>query len=194
LLWPKLKATSSNQIWWIGSSMMLGFSGYGRTFKNMDGVSWATTRSQQRYRKKWQIGTSLDEEKLRNHCENKWIKSFVIYFGWNEAAASSTAVYNAYDDVKLMWECLESFWVQPVLCTCIWEKKPEHSVWHKRTEYPLVEYNQKIRDLWKEKNWPVIDYAKIDVGNVWYSKYGDAHPGADWYIAMGQKIKDNMSV
>lgn len=192
LQWPKLQASNCDQVWWIGSSMMVWFSGYGNTFKNMCWKTWATTRSQQRY---WEeVGKSLNEEKLRKYCEDKWIKSFVLYFGWNEATNSVVSVNNAYDDVKLMWECLECFWVQPVLCTCIWEKKLEHSVWRCWKEYPLIEYNQKIRNLWREKNWPVIDYAKIDVGNVWYSKSSNTHPGNAWYIAMGQKIKDNISV
>lgn len=195
LLWPKLRATSPDQVWWIGSSMMLGFSRYGSVvFKNMEWIQWATTRSEQRYWQKWQRGTSLDGKKLQKYCEDKWIKSFVLYFGWNEAANSWASVNNAYNDIKLIWERLESFWVQPVLCTCIWEERREHSIWHNSQKYPLVEFNQRIRDLWREKNWPVIDYASIDIGNVRYSNPTATHPATPWYKAMGQKIKDNLSM
>lgn len=195
LQWPKLKATNPDQVWWIGSSMMVGFSGYGKVFKNMKWITWATTRTRnkERYWKEWQNG-SLDRNALQKYCETKWIKSFVLYFGWNEAANSWTSVNNAYNDIENIWECLESFWVQPVLCTCIWEKKPEHSPWRNWQQYPLVEFNQRIRDLWEQRNRPVMDYASIDVGNVRYSNYSDTHPGNPWYRAMGQKIIDNLSV
>ena len=117
----------------------------------------------------------------------------MFYFWWNEAANSQTEVDNAYNDIKLMWEYLQSIWVQPVLCTCIWEKKKEHSIWRREQNYPLVEFNQKIRNLGKEKGWPVIDFAKIDVGDVWYETPYKEHPTWWRYFDMRQKILNNLS-
>lgn len=192
LQWPKLEAKNPDQVWWIGSSMMVWFSGYGSTFKNMSWIKWATTRNQQRYWQEWQRGI-LDENKLWKHCREKWIKSFVLYFGWNEAAISQNDVDNAYNDIKTIWEYLKKIGVQPVLCTCIWEKKKEHSIGHNWKAYPLIEFNKKIRDLWENGRWPVLDYAKIDVGDVWYDKPNEKHPRNRWYKAMWQKIIDNLS-
>ena len=189
LQWPKLEAESPAQVWWIGSSMMQWFAG--NVFKNMNWIVSATTRSNERFWKEWEKWV-LDEGKLKKYCDDNWIKSFMFYFWWNEAASSQTAVDNAYNDIKLMWEYLQSIWVQPVLCTCIWETKKEHSVWHLWKEYPLVEFNQKIRALWKEKKWPVIDYASIDIWNVRYATPDKTHPDGEYYD-MRQKILENLS-
>ncbi len=199
LQWPKLEATKPDQVWWIGSSMMVWFSGEAfdnKIFVNMSWIERATTRNQQRYWQKWQKG-KLDENKLKEYCREKWIKSFVLYFGWNEAAISQRAVDNAYNDIKTIWEYLKNIPdnpVQPVLCTCIWEMREEHSFSRENKRiYPLKEFNEKIRQLWKNKGWPVLDYAKIDVGDVWYDKPNNTHPSNRWYKAMWQKIIDNLS-
>ena len=200
LQWPKLIASKEHpeQVGWIWSSMMQWFRG--DIFKNMNGIVSATTRSQDRFRKPWQRGV-LDEQKLKTYCETNWIKSFVLYFWWNEAANSVAAVNNAYEDIKVMGDYLNSIWVQPVLCTCIWEKRKEHSVWHSQKAYPLADtpswelwFNSKIRKLWLDNTWPVIDFAKIDVGNVWYPGPKSDHPSlSHWYPEMRQKILDNLS-
>ena len=103
LQWPKLEAISPDQVWWIGSSMMQWFAG--NEFRKMNWIVSATTRSNDRFWKVWQKWI-LDEQKLKTYCETNWIKSFMFYFWWNEAANSQTAVDNAYNDIKLMWEYL----------------------------------------------------------------------------------------
>ena len=201
LQWPKLAATNIDELWWIWSSMMAWFAwyienrekyGYGNIIKKMLCGEWWTTRSFNWFWKDWQKWV-LDEEKLKKYCEDNWIKSFMFYFWWNEAATSQMAVDNAYNDIRLMWEYLQSIWVQPVLCTCIWENKKEHSIWHREQKYPLVEFNQKIRSLWQEKNWPVIDYASIDIWNVQYETPDKIHPNNGEYLDMRQKILENLS-
>lgn len=191
LIWPKLEASIPDQVWGIWSSMMKWFSWI--TFKNMEGITSATTRNNNRFWKEWKKW-ELDEEKMKNYCEDKELKSFMFYFWWNEAVNSQSAVDQAYDDILVMWEYLEKIWVQPVLCTCIWEFKKEHSIWKNCKEYPLAWFNSKIRDLWKSKNWPVIDFAKIDKGNVWYSSPEATHPSpVGWYCDMRNKILENLS-
>lgn len=193
LNWPELLANNRDQLWWLGSSILVWIQWVNKSqFKNMDWIDSATTRNQDWFWKKWKKW-ELDKEKIKNYCNSKWIKSFLFYFWWNESVSGVDAVNNAYDDIKSMWKYLNSIGVQPVLCTCMWEKIKEHSVGWNWKIYPLADwtnwklwFNNKIRNLWKNMNWPVMDFAKID-DNI--PKWDDKiHPTWSGYEIMRKEI------
>jgi hypothetical protein len=193
LIWPELLANNRDELWWLGSSIMVWIQWKNKSqFKNMDWIKSATTRNQDWFWKEWKKW-ELDKEKIKNYCNSKWIKSFLFYFWWNEAFSSVDAVNNAYNDIESMSKYLDSIGVQPVLCTCMWEKIEGHSVGWNWKIYPLADwsdwtpwFNNKIRNLWKEMNWPVMDFASIDNK---IPKWSDKiHPNWSGYQIMRREI------
>jgi hypothetical protein len=158
---------------------------WNNSFKNMDWKISGTTTNKKRFKEE---GNELfyNWKELWQYCKDNWIKSFMFYFGWNEASHSEQEVNKAYENIQKWWNYLQSKWIQPVLCTCIYENIKSHSVWHKWEIYPLPWFNQKIRNLWSEKKWPVIDFAKID--NEIEISSDKLHPSQKWYKRMRQEI------
>ena len=87
-------------------------------------------------------------------------------------------------DIKQWSEWLEEEWIQPVLCTCIWEDKHER----------LKDLNVSLIDLWKEKNRPVFDFAKSynnwDIAMWWGTS---SHPTSVWYSTMASVIEQQFA-
>ena len=106
------------------------------------------------------------------------VKSFMFYFGANTQDNERTL-----SDIKQWSERFQEEWIQPVLCTCIWE---DNHAW-------LTDLNKSIRDLWKEKNWPVFDFAKQY--NKWDILMGwEGHPTTQWYSTMAWAITEQLQV
>ena len=142
LIWPKLLAHNKDEIGWLWNSIMNWFQ-WGNSksyFPNMDGVIWKNTRNHpHRF-------TSQDDVSSYKTTHPD-IKSFMFYFWANNNNNQQTI-----SDLTQRSERLKASWIQPVLCTNIWAdvSKTAH----------LQELNQKILTLWKEKNIPVLDFAK----------------------------------
>lgn len=153
LIWPNLLAHNKEEIWWLGNSIMNWFQWLSSksNFPNMDWVEWKSTVTHPN-----RFNSQNDVLAYKNTHTN--IKSFMFYFGVNTRDNNRTL-----SDIKQWSEWLEAEWIQPVLCTCIWEDK---NIW-------LKELNQKLINLWREKKWPVLDFAKS------YSKW-DIAMNADW--------------
>lgn len=179
----ELLAKKRSQLWWIGSSVMNWFSS--KSFVNMHWINSATTTNKQRFEEK---GDELyyNWVELWKYCKDNWIKSFMFYFGWNESAGSEQAVNKAYQNIEQWSNYLQSKWIQPVLCTCLYEDIVNHSVWHKWEVFPLHWFNQNIRNLWKQKGWPVIDFAEIQ-DDIPISP-DKLHPTPQWYKMMREII------
>lgn len=147
LIWPKLLAHNKDEIWWLGNSIMNWFQwgNWKSEFPNMDGVVWKNTRNHPTVKG---LSDNQIKEKLKQYKSNHPnVKSFMFYFGANNNNNQQTI-----SDITKRSEWLQEAWIQPVLTTCIWEnssKTPQ-----------LKELNQKMIALWKEKNRPVIDFAK----------------------------------
>ena len=110
------------------------------SFPYMDGAIWKSTVTH-----KNRFNSKDDVLSYKNAHPN--IKSFMFYF-WANTRDNDTT----YSDIKQRSEGLESTWIQPILCTCIWENSTK-TPW-------LKELNQRIISLWKDNNWPVVDFAK----------------------------------
>lgn len=155
LIWPKLLAHNKDEIGWLGDSIMKWF---GSEFQNMDGEVWKNTRNHP-------VVKDLSDEQIKQKfkqykSDHPNIKSFMFYFWANNNNNQQTL-----SDIKKRSEWLESGWIQPVLCTCVWENS-EKTPW-------LKELNQQLIGLWKEKSWPVVDFAKSN--NNW-----DIKLSSDW--------------
>ena len=172
LIWPKLYASNKDEIAWLWNSIMCGFQWYKNktNFPNMDGIESKNTRTHEhRFNSKTEVHDYLSQ--------HPGIKSFMFYF-W----ANNTNNWQTLYDIKQWSEWLSEEWVQPVLCTCIWEER--HN-W-------LVELNTKLKDLWKEKNWPVLDFSSAyneKMISMWWD-----HPNGDWYSIMAGYIDNALSV
>lgn len=155
LIWPKLLAHNKDEIWWLGNSIMNWFQWLNAKtdFPNMDWAIWKSTVTHPN-----RFNSQNDVLAYKNMHPN--IKSFMFYFGANTRDNSKTL-----SDIKQRSEWLQEAWIQPVLTTCIWENS---------TKTPrLKELNQKMIALWKEKNRPVLDFAKS------YNKW-DVALWTDW--------------
>ncbi len=171
LIWPKLLAHNKDEIWWLWNSIMNWFQWLDAKthFPQMDGSVWKSTLTHPN-----KFSSQNDVLAYKNTHPN--IKSFMFYFGANTRDNNQT-----YSDIKQRSEWLQEEWIQPVLCTCIWEDK---QTW-------LGELNQKIVSLWKEKSWPVLDFAKS------YNKW-DIKLSSDWvhpssYIKMTEIINEQLN-
>jgi hypothetical protein len=153
LIWPKLLAKNKDEIGWLGNSIMNGFQWLTEKtkFPNMDWVVWKSTVTHPN-----RFNSQNDVLAYKNTHPN--IKSFMFYFWANTRDNDKTL-----SDIKQRSEWLQAEWIQPVLCTCIWEDKQN---W-------LKELNQNLVSLWKEKSRPVVDFAKS------YNKW-DIALASDW--------------
>lgn len=153
LIWPNLLAHNKDEIWWLGNSIMNWFQWLDAksNFPNMDGAVWKSTVTHPN-----RFNSQNDVLAYKNTHPN--IKSFMFYFGANTRDNNRTL-----SDIKNRSEWLQAEWIQPILCTSVWEDK---QTW-------LKELNQKLVSLWKEKNRPVIDFAKS------YNKW-DIALSSDW--------------
>ena len=140
LIWPKLSAKNKDEIWWLWNSIMNWFQWLNEktNFPNMDWIEWKSTVTHPN-----KFASQNDVLAYKNTHTN--IKSFMFYF-WENTRDNNRTI----SDIKQRSEWLQAEWIQPVLCTCIWEDK---ETW-------LKDLNQKLVSLWREKNWPVIDFAK----------------------------------
>lgn len=166
---PELLATKNTELWWLWNSMMTGFQWYydKTKFPNMDWVEWKNTQNHpNRFKSKQDVINYKD-----NHPN---IKSFMFYFWANTRDNNQTL-----KDIKQRSEWMEQVWIQPVLCTCIWEDN------HTR----LTELNGKIRQVWKEKNRPVMDFAK-EYNNWQIVMWNNKHPTGEWYKIMSDMINE----
>ena len=171
LIWPKLLAHNRDEIWWLWNSIMNWFQWLAAKtyFPQMDGHVWKSTLTHPN-----KFSSQNDVLAYKNTHPN--IKSFMFYFWANTRDNNQT-----YSDIKQRSERLQEEWIQPVLCTCIWEDK---QTW-------LAELNQKMVSLGKEKNWPVLDFAKS------YNKW-DIKLSTDWvhpssYTKMTEIINEQLN-
>lgn len=142
LIWPKLLAHNKDEIWWLGNSIMNWFQwgNWKSEFPNMDGVVWKNTRNHPRR-------FSSKNDVFSYKTTHPDVKCFMLYFWANNNNNQQTI-----SDITQRSDRLRELGIQPVLCTNIWAdaSKTTH----------LQELNQKILALWKEKNIPVLDFAK----------------------------------
>ena len=169
LIWPELLATNNLQLWWLWNSMMTGFQWYYEKtkFPNMDWVEWKSTQTHPRKFKSKQDVINYKN----NHSE---VKSFMFYFWGNTSNNEQTL-----KDIKQRSEWMEELWIQPVLCTCIWEDN------HPR----LTQLNENLKQMWKEKNRPVMDFAK-KYNNWQIAMWNNKHPTDKWYNIMSDMINE----
>ena len=171
LIWPKLLAQNENEIWWLGNSIMVWFQWYKNklNFPNMDGEEWKSTQTHPR-----RFKSQLDVQWYK--AEHPNIKSFMFYFWANTSNNKQTL-----EDITKRSEWLQEEWIQPVLCTCIWE---DRHTW-------LTSLNEDLRNLWKKKTWPVFDFArqynKWDIAMWWGTS---SHPTSDGYSSMAWLISE----
>jgi hypothetical protein len=153
LIWPHLLAHNKNEVWWLWNSIMNWFQWLNNktNFPNMDWVVWKSTVTHPR-----RFKSQNDVLAYKNTHPN--VKSFMFYFWANSRDNNRTL-----SDIKQRSEWLQAEWIQPVLCTCVWEDK---QTW-------LKDLNQSLISLWREKNRPVIDFAKS------YNKW-DIALSSDW--------------
>ena len=140
LIWPKLLAKNKDEIWWLGNSIMNWFQWFleKTNFPNMDWVDWKTTVTHpDRFNSQGDV--------LAYKTTHPNVKSFVFYF-WANTKDNDRTI----SDIKQRSEWLQLGWIQPVLCTCIWED----------TQDWLKDLDHRLMSLWKEKNRPIIDFAK----------------------------------
>lgn len=174
LVWPKLLAHNKDEIWWLWNSIMTGFQWYRNKLKfpHMDWVESKTTQNHPN-----RFNSQLDVQWYK--VENPNIKSFMFYFWANTRDNRQTL-----SDIQQWSERLEEEWIQPVLCTCIWEDKHER----------LKNLNKSLIDLWKEKNRPVFDFVKLynnwDIAMWWGTS---PHPTSAWYSTMARVIEDQFA-
>ena len=166
---PELLAKKNTELWWLWNSMMTGFQWYydKTRFPNMD---WVESKNTQTHPRRFNSKQDVINYK-NNHSE---VKSFMFYFWANTQDNNQTL-----SDIRQRSEWMQEVWIQPVLCTCIWEDN------HPR----LTELNEKIKLIWKEKNRPVLDFAK-EYNNWQITMWNNLHPDGDWYTAMAGMIKD----
>lgn len=166
---PELLAKKNTELWWLWNSMMTGFQWYyNKTkFPNMDWVEWKNTQNHPR-----RFTSKQDVIDYKNkHLD---VKSFMFYF-WANTRDNQQTLW----DITQWWEWMEEVWIQPVLCTCIWE---DNHPW-------LIELNQMIIKRWKDKHWPVLDFAKSY--NKWQiAMWNNQHPTGVWYNAMSDMIDE----
>lgn len=172
LVWPELLASNRDEIWWLWNSIMywIQWLKWKSQFKNFWGIEWKSTVTHpDKFKSKDDVKKYVQK--------NKWVKSFMFYFGWNTTNNKQTL-----SDIRQWSQWFQEEWVQPILCTCIWVDS--HVT--KNGEKWLKSLNQDILSLWNEKKYPVIDFAKID-NNI--PKWNDnIHPTWSWYQKMREEI------
>ena len=143
LIGPKLLANNKDEIGWLGNSIMNWFQWLNAktNFPNMDWVVWKNTRNHPH-----RFTSKDDVQSYKNSHPN--IKSFMLYFWANNNQNQQTI-----SDLEQWSDWLKELDIQPVLCTNIWAdvKKTSH----------LWDLNTKILEIWREKNIPVVDFAKL---------------------------------
>lgn len=167
LVWPELLAKDNKQLWWLWNSMMTWFQWYKNKtkFPNMNWIEWKSTKTHpDRFKSQQDV-----KDYIKKH---PWVKSFMFYFGANTTNNNQTL-----SDIEQRSEWFEQEWVQPVLCTCIGENNHPH----------LTELNKKILQLWKEKNWPVLDFAS-SYNNGEIAMWNNKHPTSAGYNKMSDEI------
>ena len=152
--------------------MMTGFQWYysKTNFPNMDWVEWKNTQTHPR-----RFNSKQDVIDYKNNHQN--IKSFIFYFWANTKDNKKTL-----NDIWQRSSWMEEVWIQPVLCTCIWE---DNHPW-------LTELNQMIIKKWIDNNWPVLDFAK-EYNNWQIAMWNNKHPTGVWYTSMSNMINDCMA-
>jgi hypothetical protein len=170
--WPELLANNKNEIWWLGNSIMNGFQWLDKktNFPNMDGVVSKNTKTHPN-RFTWENDISAYK------TAHPSVKSFMFYFGANTKDNKQTIW-----DITKRSKWLETKWIQPVLCTCVWE---DNHPW-------LTDLNKSLINLWKENNWPVFDFAKAY--NEWkIEMWENKHPKSSWYSTMVWYINEQLN-
>lgn len=149
LIWPELLAKNRDEVWWLWNSIMYGIQWLKSKsqFKNMDWAEWKNTKTHpDRFK---------SQQDVKNYVKNNpWVKSFMFYFWWNTSNNKQTLA-----DIEKWSGWFKQEWVQPILCTCIWV---DSHVVKKTGEKWLKPLNKSIIDLWKQNNYPVINFASID--------------------------------
>ena len=193
LVWPKLKATNRKEVWWIGSSIMYWFQWYGSRWFWFTNMAWRESwkADDSRFNEEnWKLYENfiIPRAELIDYCKYHKIKSFMFYFGWNEKTDAERQ--QALANIEKWWDYLEKWWIQPVLCTCIWEDIKQHqdSTWKSYVK----EYNAAIKDMQQRKWRPLLDFVKVDQPNIfrpndWW------HPWNTWYQRMWTKIEQCFS-
>lgn len=169
---PELLAKKNTELWWLWNSMMTGFQWYKNKtkFPNMDWVEWKNTKTHPR-----RFNSKQDVINYKNnHSE---VKSFMFYFWANTQNNNQTL-----SDIRQRSKWMQEVWIQPVLCTCIWEDN------HTR----LTELNEKIKQMWKENNRPVLDFAK-EYNNWQIAMWNNKHPTGVWYNKMSDLINESLA-
>ena len=172
--WPKLLAHNKDEIWWLGNSIMVWFQWYKNklNFPNMD---WEESKNTQNHPHRF--NSMLDVQWYK--AEHPNVKSFMFYFWANNPDYEQTQ-----SDIAQRSERFQEEWIQPVLCTCIGE---DRHTW-------LTTLNESIRNLWKDKNWPVFDFAWVY--NRWdIAMWGgeSPHPTSVWYTKMADIIGEQLN-
>ena len=171
LVWPHLLAHNKDEIWWLWNSIMNGFQWMDSKtyFPNMDGVVWKNTTNHPR-----RFQSQNDVISYKNSHPN--VKSFMFYFWENSRDSNQTL-----SDIKQWSEWFQSEWIQPVLCTCIWSDKHD---W-------LQTLNSSLLALWRDKNYPVINFDKPYKDweiQIWSDSF---HPTS--YASMTSAINSQLS-
>jgi hypothetical protein len=172
LVWPELLASNRDEIWWLWNSIMywIQWLKWKSQFKKFGWIEWKSTITHPD-----KFNSKNDVKKYIQN--NKWIKSFMFYFGWNTSNNKQTL-----SDIRQWSQWFQEEWIQPVLCTCIWVDSHITS----NGEKWLKSLNNDILSLWKEEKYPVIDFAKID-NNI--PKWNDnIHPTWSGYQKMREEI------
>ncbi len=173
LIWKELAAHNKDEIWGLWNSIMAWFQWYKNKF-NFPNMDWEESKNTQTHPRRF--NSPLDVQQYK--AEHQDVKSFMFYFWANTSDNAQTLA-----DITKWSEWFEEEWIQPVLCTCIWEDK---HTW-------LTDLNKSLIDLWQRKNWPVFDFAKAY--NRWDIAMwgGDSpHPTSEWYSKMANLITEQI--
>lgn len=193
LVWPKLEARNRKEIWWIWSSIMYWFQWYGTRsywFTNMAWKNSGKANNDWFTEENWKLREQfiVPRQEFIEYCNSHNIKSFMFYFWWNESTKQDQET--ALKNIEKWWDYLEKGWIQPVLCTCIWEDIEQHK--DSTGTFYVKEYNKAIREMQQRKWRPLIDFVKVDQPDIfrpndWW------HPWTTWYQRMWTKIEQCFS-
>ena len=139
-IWPSLLAQNEKQLWWLWNSIMNWIQWLDKktNFPNMNWIVWKNTKNHpDMLRSK--------EDVAAYKKANPDVKSFMLYFWENNSNYDETL-----KDITKLAELLHAEWIQPVLCTCIWEDK------HSR----IPSLNSGILALWQQKQYPIFNFDK----------------------------------
>lgn len=140
---PQLQAWDVSELWWFWNSVMKWFQWYWENSdKHFRFMIWMDNRTTQTHSRSFKS----EEDVVRYKDQNPNLKSFVMYFDWEDSDNSHTL-----QDLSNWAERLNNNWIEPVLCTCV-GNVPE---W----------FNNKIRNIYeqnKDKWYKLIDFAKIN--------------------------------